>query len=67
MITQTKPAERLHDFEVATKEHCNARWSCGRPGERFRCYFCGHKFVVGDEFRMVFTNDIKGAGGNPLT
>jgi hypothetical protein len=50
----------------ATQKDVKARWSCGRPGERFRCYMCGHKFVVGDLWRAVYTNDTPGAGGNPL-
>lgn len=51
---------------VATDEHSGARWSGGKPGEFFRCGFCGHKFKDGDKFRWCYTNDIKGAGGNPL-
>lgn len=51
---------------TATKEDCAKRWSCGKPGEHFRCAFCGHRFSPGDRVRWQFTNDIKGAGGNPL-
>lgn len=52
---------------VATHEHCHVtRWSCGKPGERFRCGLCGHKFVPGDTVRWQYTNDTPGAGGNPF-
>ncbi|MDB6104090.1 MAG: hypothetical protein JWO52_4089 [Gammaproteobacteria bacterium] len=51
---------------VATERHCKLRWGCGKPGELFRCFSCGHKFVPGDVVRWVFTNDIPGAGGNPF-
>ena len=40
-------------FRVATEEHVNARWGGIPNGKRFRCYLCGHKFVVGDEWRWV--------------
>lgn len=56
----------FQEFKVATDEICRARWCCGKPGERFRCYYCGRKFAVGDEFKAIYTNDIPGAGGNPL-
>jgi hypothetical protein len=51
---------------VATESDCKARWLGGKPGEYFRCAFCGHKFVVGDTWHGIFTNDIPGAHGNPL-
>ena len=51
---------------VATEKHCKAPWSGGEKGKYFRCGFCGHRFKVGDTFRMVFTNDMPGAAGNPL-
>ena len=54
------------EFEIATEEVCKAPWACKPNGEAFFCAFCGHDFVPGDEYRMVFTNDISGAGGNPL-
>lgn len=41
-------------------------WSGGRNGCYFGCALCGHKFVPGDVVRWQYTNDIKGAGGNPL-
>lgn len=55
---------------LVTAEHLKLRWS-GDP-KNFRCHLCGHRFVVGDTFRMVFTNGMKTmagerrAGGNPL-
>lgn len=51
---------------IVTETECNARWSFGKPGEFFRCAFCGHKFIVGDSWRFLYTNDIPEAGGNPL-
>ena len=42
------------------------RWSGGKPGEGFRCYLCGYKFAVGDVCRWQYTNDVSGAGGNPM-
>lgn len=54
------------ELRAATESECQARWSCGKPGQFFRCGFCGHKFQVGDKFRCIFTNDIPGAGGNPI-
>lgn len=26
-----------------------------KPGERFRCHLCGHKFAVGDVWRWVYS------------
>lgn len=38
----------------ATDHECKVKW-CGKPpGEWFRCYLCGHKFLVGDYWRFVF-------------
>lgn len=51
---------------VATAEDCAFKWACRKPGEAFRCFSCGHKFVVGDTVRWQFTNDTPGAGGNPF-
>lgn len=51
---------------VATEENCKAMWSCGKNGKYFRCYLCGHKFIPGDIVRWQFTNNVPGAGGNPL-
>ena len=44
---------------VATEDDCRAPWSAGKPGERFRCCLCGHKFQVGDVWRFVYAH---GAG-----
>lgn len=51
--------------QIATEEHLRLQWSGGAPGERFRCYLCGHKFVVGDTWRFVFDNG-RGGSGNFL-
>lgn len=36
---------------VVTEHHMKLPWSGSR--ENFRCYLCGHRFKVGDTFRMV--------------
>jgi hypothetical protein len=46
---------------TVTKEDCELRWGSG-----FFCKLCGHRFKPGDTARWQFTNDTKGAGGNPL-
>ena len=51
---------------IATEEDCKLSWGSGRKGEYFRCHLCGYKFKIGDRVRCQYTNDIKGAGGNPL-
>lgn len=51
---------------VVTERDLRLRWNCGKPGEYLRCAFCGHKFQPGDIARWVYTNDAKGAGGNPF-
>lgn len=51
---------------IATKEDCKAPWGGGENGKYFRCFFCGYKFKPGDYWRWQYTNDIKGAGGNPI-
>ena len=61
----------LHTFTdrkpwVATEDDCKAPWGGLRNGANFKCAFCGHKFIPGDKVRWEFTNDTKGAGGNPL-
>lgn len=53
-------------LKIVTENHLKARWSGGKPGEYFRCGFCGHKFVLNDKFRCLYTNDMPGASGNPL-
>ena len=51
---------------VATAADCKLRWGLGKAGECFRCAFCGRSFEAGDTVRWVFTNDTRGAGGNPF-
>ncbi len=51
---------------TATKQDIKAPWSGRKGGKNFRCGFCGYRFKVGDYWRFVYTNDTKGAGGNPL-
>ena len=51
---------------VVTESQCRASWLGGKNGKHFRCGLCGHKFAVGDIARWQYTNDIHGAGGNPL-
>ena len=51
---------------TATAKDLNTRWSGSPPGERFFCDFCGYKFKIGDYWRWVYTNNVKGAGGNPF-
>lgn len=51
---------------TATDEHFKLRWNCRSPGEDLRCGFCGYKFKPGDKVRWLYTNDLKGAGGNPF-
>jgi hypothetical protein len=53
--------------QIATKETCALAWSGGKNGKYFRCSYCGHQFVPGDYWRWVYTNDLAGAGGNPMT
>jgi len=55
-----------NELRPATEQECKARWSCAKPGENFRCGFCGHKFQIGDLWRGLYTNDMAHAGGNPL-
>jgi len=39
---------------VATDKDLNTKWSFGKPGENFRCYICGYRFVLGDIWRWVY-------------
>lgn len=50
--------------QVATDKDLATKWSGGKPGERFRCYLCGHKFEVGDAWRFVYANGTPGTMGN---
>jgi hypothetical protein len=61
----------IYEFVVADESSLKSDWGCagrknGRP-RAFFCAFCGHDFILGDEYRMCYTNDIPGASGNPLT
>jgi hypothetical protein len=51
---------------IATMEQCNFAWCSVPNGKHFRCYLCGYHFKEGDTVRCQYTNDIPGAGGNPL-
>jgi hypothetical protein len=51
---------------TVTEEDLKAPWSGGKSGKYFRCYLCGHRFKLGDIARWQYTNDVPGAGGNPL-
>lgn len=37
-----------------------------RPWAAFRCRFCGHRIKEGETWQFLYTNDLLGAGGNPL-
>lgn len=55
------------EFHAADESTCKAAW-CGEPGGTlFFCAFCGHDFKPGDEYRSIYTNDLKDAPLNPLT
>jgi hypothetical protein len=49
---------------IADEKTVNAPWSGNK--KNFRCGLCGHKFVIGDGWRFLFTNDMPKAPGNPL-
>lgn len=51
---------------IATEADCNASWSFVKNGQRFRCYLCGHRFVVGDYWRWVYMGS-EGGYTNILT
>jgi formate-dependent nitrite reductase cytochrome c552 subunit len=53
---------------IVTPEDLSLRWGCAKPGQRFRCTMCGHRFEVGDVWRFVYTNGLKDGryGGNPI-
>jgi hypothetical protein len=38
---------------IATADDLKANWGGSPSGQRFRCYMCGHRFVVGDQWRWV--------------
>jgi hypothetical protein len=52
---------------IADETTCAAPWGGIKGGRRFRCYLCGYRFLVGDQYRFVYTNIIPGHySGNPL-
>jgi hypothetical protein len=51
---------------IATEAHCKGKWGGVPNGLHFRCAFCGYKFVLGDTVRWQYTNEYRGASGNPL-
>lgn len=56
----------FQEFKIATAETCKAPWSAMKGGVLFYCAFCGVQFKPGDAYKAIFTNDLRGAGGNPL-
>lgn len=53
--------------KIATERDLKAPWRGERNGKYFRCGLCGHKFIEGDGWRWLYTNDMSiGSGGNPL-
>lgn len=47
-ITDQKP-------RIANVHDIHAPWNGGKDGKYFRCYLCGHKFVIGDQYRLVLS------------
>ena len=41
---------------IATESDLKASWSGGKNGKYFRCYLCGHTFILGDYWRWVYAN-----------
>jgi len=39
---------------IANEDDVKMSWSGGKNGKYFRCKLCGHKFIVGDQYRFVF-------------
>lgn len=56
----------FNEFKFATELVVRGAWRGVPHGELFFCAFCGHKFQVGDEYMLVYTNDTE-AWGNPIT
>lgn len=54
----------LLERNVATEEDLSRPWSGNKTN--FRCGICGNKFRLGDGYKMLYTNNIPGYGGNPL-
>jgi len=40
--------------QIATEKDCQGNWGGGKKGSRFRCYLCGHRFIVGDTWRWIY-------------
>jgi hypothetical protein len=55
----------LDGSEQVVTEASLKSWQKNNPN-KFRCHYCGHKFVIGNKWRCIYTNDMPGAGGNPL-
>ncbi len=51
---------------VVTQEDVKKSWNSVPNGKAFKCSLCNHRFIVGDTARWECTNDVPGAGGNPL-
>lgn len=51
---------------LATDADCSVAWGGSKGGTRFRCTLCGYRLNPGDRVRWQYTNDVPGAGGNPL-
>lgn len=42
-------------LRIVTEEDLKAPWSGYRDGSHFRCYLCGWKFELGDQWRFVYS------------
>jgi hypothetical protein len=51
---------------IANESALKGCWHSMKPGEGFRCNLCGYKFQLGDQYRIVYTNDNPETFGNPL-
>lgn len=40
--------------KTANERDVSAPWGGAKNGKNFRCYLCGHRFQVGDQYRFVF-------------
>lgn len=40
---------------IATEKECNNWGGNTESAKRFRCYLCGHKFIVGDKWRWIYS------------
>ncbi len=56
----------FQEFKIADEQTCKARWAGLPNGALFYCAFCGDQFTPGHNYKAIYTNDLKGAGGNPL-